>query len=177
MSEHVILAAVDGSENALLAAAVAARFTHLLGGHLGLVTTLQVPTVPLGFGGGLFSSDLKNRLLVDARIEAEENLRGVAERIQEHCGILLPEYYLVEGAPEVEIPRLVEQDPHIIMVVVGQRGYGTESRPLGLSHLLGGLGAKLSLTLKVPVLMVPPDTPLDQICAGVMVSVRSSGDA
>ncbi|MBU2806313.1 universal stress protein, partial [Acidithiobacillus ferridurans] len=28
MSEHVILAAVDGSENALLAAAVAARFTH-----------------------------------------------------------------------------------------------------------------------------------------------------
>ncbi len=168
MSDQVILAAIDGSENALLAAGVAARFSRLLDAHLGLVTALHVPSAPLGFGGGLFSGDLTQRLLAEARLEAESNLRAVAERIEEHCGIVLPEYFLLEGAPEIEIPRLVRENSQVIMVVVGQHGYGTESKPRGLPHRLGEFGAKLSLSLQVPVLTVPPDTRPELFCAGVL---------
>jgi nucleotide-binding universal stress UspA family protein len=168
VSEHVILAAVDGSQNALIAAGVAARFAQLLGGRLGLVTALQVPSVPLGFGSGLFSGDLKQKLLEDARAEAEENLSGVAARIQEGCGLALPEYFIVQGSPEIEIPKIVAADERIIMVVVGQHGFGTESKPRGLPHALGGLGAKLSLALRIPVLLVPADAAEGQICGGIL---------
>ncbi|WP_414039780.1 universal stress protein [Acidithiobacillus sp. M4-SHS-6] len=173
MSDQVILTAIDGSQNALVAAAVAACFSRLLGMHLGLVTALHMASDPLGFGGGLF--DLTHRLLAEARQEAECNLRAVAERIATHCGIRLPEYFLLEGAPEQEIPRLVQSDPEISMVVLGQRGFGTESKPKGLPHLLGGLGAKLSMTLSVPVLLVPPDTNPDLLCASVRDADQTKG--
>ncbi|MBU2758950.1 universal stress protein [Acidithiobacillus sulfurivorans] len=176
MSAPVLLTAIDGSQNALLAAAVAARFSRLLGARLGLVTSLHVANDPLGFGGGLFSRDLTDRLLAEARLEAESNLRAVAERIEEHCDIGLPEYFLLEGDPEQEIPHLVQSLPETIMVVVGQRGFGTESKPRGLPHLLGGLGAKLSLALAVPVLLVPPDTNIDQLCSAVFCPDPSQGD-
>lgn len=175
MSDPVILTAIDGSQNALVAAAVAARFSRLLGAHLGLVTALHIASDPLGFGGALFSSGLTDRLLAEARLEAESNLRAVAERIAEHCGIRLPEYFLLEGAPELEIPRLVQSNSDISMVVLGQRGFGTESKPKGLPHLLGGLGAKLSLTLSVPVLLVPPNIDLDQLCAPVWNADQAEG--
>ncbi|PKY10425.1 universal stress protein [Acidithiobacillus marinus] len=175
MSDQVILTAIDGSQNALVAAAVAARFSRLLGMHLGLVTALHIPGDPLGFGAALFSSGLTDRLLAEARLEAESNLCAVAARIAEHCGIPLPEYFLLEGAPEQEIPRLVQSNPEVSMVVLGQRGFGTESKPKGLPHLLGGLGAKLSLTLSVPVLLVPPDMNLDQLCAPICDTDQDKG--
>ncbi|MEY2341290.1 universal stress protein [Acidithiobacillus sp. IBUN Pt1247-S3] len=167
MAEHLILAAVDGSQNALVAAGVAARFASLLSGRLGLVTVLQVPQVPLGFGSGLFSEGLRDRLMQEARAEAEKTLQGVAERIHEACGLHLPEYFIASGVPEVEIPKIVAADAQIIMVVVGRQGFGTESKPRGLPHALGDLGAKLSLSLRVPVLTVPTDALEGQICAGV----------
>ncbi|MEL5847849.1 MAG: universal stress protein [Candidatus Igneacidithiobacillus chanchocoensis] len=168
MMKHLVLAAVDGSQNALVAAGVAARFAKLVSGRLGLVTVLQVPRVPLGFGSGLFSDDLRERLMEEARAEAEGALQGVAERIHTACGLLqMPEYFIVTGVPEVEIPKIVAADPQIIMVVVGRQGFGTESKPRGLPHALGDLGAKLSMSLRVPVLTVPADALEGQICAGI----------
>lgn len=165
MSEPVILAAVDGSENALVAAGVAARFAQLLGGRMGLVTALQIAGDSLAFGGGLLVGDLKNRLLEEARTAAEDNMRGVAERLQEQCRISMPEFFLREGSPEHEIPKLVQENPDVAMVIVGKQGYGTESRPRGLPHFLGGLGGKLSAALPVPVLIVPPDIHPELLCA------------
>lgn len=167
MAEHLILTAVDGSQNALVAAGVAAKFASLLSGRLGLVTVLQVPRVPLGFGSGLFSDGLRDRLMEEARAEAEKTLQGVAERIHEACGLQMPEYFIATGIPEVEIPKIVVADPQIMMVVVGRQGFGTESKPRGLPHALGDLGAKLSLSLKVPVLTVPSDALDGHICAGI----------
>lgn len=167
MAEHLILAAVDGSQNALVAAGAAARFASLLSGHLGLVTVLQVPRSPMGFGSGVFSEGLRDRLLEDARAEAEKNLQGVAERIHEACGLGMPEYFIAVGAPEVEIPKIVAANEGVIMVVVGRQGFGTEGKPRGLPHALGNLGAKLSLSLKVPVLTVPADALEGQICPGI----------
>ncbi|MCE5360659.1 universal stress protein [Candidatus Igneacidithiobacillus taiwanensis] len=167
MTEHLVLAAVDGSQNALVAAGVAARFAKLLSGRLGLVTVLQVPRGPLGFGSGLFSGGLRERLMEEARAEAEGTLQGVAERIHAACGLQMPEYFIATGVPEVEIPKIVASDPQIIMVVVGRQGFGTESKPRGLPHALGDLGAKLSMSLRVPVLTVPADALEGQICAGI----------
>ncbi len=167
MDDHLILAAVDGSQNALIAAGVAARLAKLLGGRLGLVTVLQVPRVPLGFASGLFTEGLRDRLMEEARTEAEKSLQGVAERIQQACGLALPEYFLATGVPEIEIPKIIESDSRIMMVVVGREGFGTESKPRGLPHALGDLGAKLSMTLKVPVLIVPQDLHENHLCEGL----------
>lgn len=155
-----ILVPIDGSHNSLIAVGVAARMAGLLDAHLGLIHVLDVP--PLAFWGGI-----ETRMKDDIRNQAEERLADIAARINQSCGVL-PEFYIVEGAPEEEIKRAVDEDPLVMMVVIGSHGMATEKKSqLRLRRDAGRMGARLTETLHVPVVLVPPDVNPSQICSAM----------
>lgn len=155
-----ILVAIDGSHNSLLAAGVGARLATQLGAHLGLVHVLDVPTLSFWVG-------VEARMKDDIRAQAEKTLTEISTRIHEVCDIV-PEFYIVEGAPELEIVRIAKADPKVIMVIAGRNGIATEkSSHLRLRRGMGRLTSKLSEQLPVPVMVVPPDIPETHICAAM----------
>lgn len=156
--KEVILAAVDGSQNSLLAAGFAARLAALIGGHLGLVHVLDEPV--LGYWGGLHE-----RMAEEVRNEAEATLADVALRVQQTCGTT-PEIFVETGLPIEAIVR-VASDPAVSMVVVGRHGLGGERRTLPLHPRMGHVAAHLASHLSVPVLCVPPDVAASQICEAI----------
>jgi len=152
-----ILVAIDGSDNSLLAAGVGARMARLLNAHLGFIHVLDVPTLSFWVG-------VEARMKDDIRAQAEARLNEISDRIREVCDIV-PEFYIVEGLPEQEILRVVNDSDNALMVVAGRHGVATEKR----SHprwrrATGRLTAKLSEHLPVPLVVVPPDVPLSHIC-------------
>jgi nucleotide-binding universal stress UspA family protein len=156
--KQLILAAVDGSQNSLLAAGLAARLAALTGSHLGLVHVLDEPA--MGYWGGLHE-----RMAEDVRNEAEATLADVARRVQETCGTT-PEIFVETGLPEEAIIR-VAADPAVSMVAVGRHGLGGERRTLPLHPRMGHVAAHLASRLSVPVLCVPPDVAATQICDAI----------
>lgn len=153
----LVLAAIDGSHNSIVAAGAAARLTRMLRGRLGLIHVLDVP--PLNFWVGV-----ETRMKEDIRAQAEATLIRISERVEAVCDVM-PEYYIVEGLPESEIRRVVETEPAVVMVVAGRHGVDTERRAaLGLGRSLGRLCEKLAAELPVPVLIVPPDGISADIC-------------
>lgn len=152
-----ILVPIDGSRNSMVAVGVAARMANLLNAHLGLIHVLDVP--PLAFWGGI-----ETRMKDDIRSNAEERMKNIAEKVNNACGVL-PEFYILEGVPEEEIQHAVEQDPEVLMVVIGIHGMATEKKSqLRLRRDNGRMGAHLTKTLRVPVVLVPPEVDPSQIC-------------
>ncbi len=163
-----ILVAIDGSHNSLLAAGVGARMAKLLDAHLGLIHVLDVPTLS-------FWVSVETRMKDDIRSQAEQTLTDISTRISKACDIM-PEFYIVEGAPEQEIVRITKAEPGVFMVVVGRYGVATEkSSHLRIRRSMGRLTSKLSEQLPVPVMVVPPDIPEAQICSA-MAEFRSVPD-
>ena len=71
----------------------------------------------------------------------------------------------MEGLPDEVIPKVVAEDPSIIMVIAGRQGVASEKHShLRLRRATGRVTAKLSELLVVPLLVVPPDIPLSHIC-------------
>ena len=152
-----ILVAIDSSRNSMLAAGVGARMARLLNAHLGLIHVLGPTEQSLWGGVAALMRD-------DIRAEAERRLTEITEKMHSVCEVL-PEFFIVTGTPEVEISRVVEDDPSIIMVIAGRQGVASEKHShLRLRHSLGRVTTKLSALLKVPLLVVPEDIPLSQIC-------------
>lgn len=152
-----ILVAIDGSDNSLLAAGVGARLARLLDAHLGFVHVLDVPALSFWVG-------VEARMKDDIRAQAETRLNEIANRIGEFCDIV-PEFYIVEGAPEQEILRIINESGNVLMVVAGRHGVATEKK----SHPAwrrptGRLTTRLGEHLPVPLVVVPPDVPLSHIC-------------
>ena len=156
MSKGVILAAIDGSQNSLLAAGLAARLASLLGTHLGLIHVLDEPVV--GFWGGLAA-----RMKSDIRREAEATLTAFAEKITASCGIV-PEFFIEEGLPEDVIPRVVEARERTMMLVLGRIGLDGERRAHLRQRTIGHVTDRLLHHLDLPVLTVPADIDPSQIC-------------
>ena len=155
-----ILVAIDGSRNSMLAAGVGARMAKLLDAHLGLIHVLEVPTLSFWVG-------VETRMKDDIRAQAELSLTEIAEKMSAVCDIV-PEFYIVEGLPEQEIPRVAAEDAQVMMVIAGRYGVATEkSSHLKLRRAMGHLTTKLAEHLRVPLLVVPPDIPLSQICAAL----------
>jgi nucleotide-binding universal stress UspA family protein len=155
----IVLVAIDGSQNSILAAGVGARLTNMLGARLGLIHVLDLP--PLSFWVGVAT-----RIKEDVRVQAEATLTRISERIGAVCEVV-PEYYIVEGIPEEEILRVVKQDPKILMVVLGRHGIATEKHSTLSLRRMGHLTEKLAMHLPVPVVVVPPDIPASHICPAV----------
>jgi len=158
-SSDTILIAIDGSHNSLLAAGVGARLAGMLGAHVGLVHVLDFPDI--SFWGGV-----ESLMRDDIRAQAETTLKSISERMGAVCKVM-PEFYIVEGVAEVEIARIISEDPQITMVVTGRRGLTTEKRSQLLPRRSGRLGSRLSEMLPVPVLVVPPDVPDSHLCASL----------
>ena len=156
-STRTILAAIDGSSNSYLAAGYAAALAYQLNAHLGLIHVLDMPAY--SFWGGV-----EERFKNDIRAEAERTLTDITNRIREQCDVT-PEFYLVEGAPENEINKIVSDNSEIAMVVLGRRGIAHEKRShLGLGRASGNLPIRLAERLPIPVVVVPPDMPASGIC-------------
>jgi len=167
-----ILVAIDGSRNSMLAAGVGARMARLLDAHLGLIHVLGLPEQ--SFWGGV-----EARMKDEIRIDAERGLTEISEKMHSVCDIL-PEFFIVEGLPEEEIPKVVTADPSLIMVIAGRFGLASEKH----SHLRlrraarGNVTTKLMETLKVPLMVVPPDIPLSHICPAMAeMSAEAGSDA
>jgi nucleotide-binding universal stress UspA family protein len=155
-STGVILVAVDGSRNSLVAAAAGARLANMLHAHLGLVHVLVVP--PLNFWTGV-----ENRMKEDIRAQAEQTLTDVSHRIASFCD-LIPNFYIVEGPPEEEICRLAREDPNVLMIVVGRLGVDTEKGSRLTRPDSGGIVNKLAKLSPVPLLLIPPDVESARFC-------------
>ena len=141
----------------MLAAGVGARMAKLLGAHLGLIHVLGLPEQ--SFWGGV-----EARMKDEIRAEAERKLTEISDKMHEVCDIL-PEFFIVEGLPEDVIPKVVTDDPSIIMVIAGRQGVASEKHShLRLRRTRGHVTTKLTETLKVPLMVVPPDIPLSHIC-------------
>jgi nucleotide-binding universal stress UspA family protein len=163
--KHLILAAVDGSQNSLLAAGVAARLSAMSGARLGLVHVLDEPV--LGYWGGLHE-----RMAEEVRNEAETTLADVALRMQKVCGTT-PVIFVETGLPEEAILRVAAAEPALSMVAVGRFGLEGEHRTRPLKPRMGHVTAFLANRLSVPVLCVPPDIDASQICDAI-AELRSS---
>lgn len=159
MENGLILAGVDGSQNSLLAAGVAARMASLIGAHLGLIHVLDEPV--LGYWGGLH-----DRMAEDVRTEAETTLADVAQRVQRVCG-MTPEIFIETGLPEDAIPRVADAEAGVMMVVVGRHGLDGERHARPLHPRTGHVAAHLANLLSVPVVCVPPDIEVSQICDAI----------
>jgi nucleotide-binding universal stress UspA family protein len=158
-SAGVILVAVDGSRNSLMAAGVGTRLATLLQAHLGLVHVLDVP--PLNFW-----TAVENRMKEDIRIQAEQTLTDVSHHIASVCD-LVPNFYIVEGSPEEEICRLAEEDPSVLMVVAGRHGVDTEKGSRLTRPHSGGIVSKLAKLSPVPLLLIPPDVDGNHLCSNL----------
>jgi nucleotide-binding universal stress UspA family protein len=155
----VVLVAIDGSQNSMLAAGVGARIANMLGARLRLIHVLDVP--PLSFWVGVAT-----RMKEDIRAQAEITLTHISDRIGAVCAVV-PEYSIVEGIPEEEILRVVKEDHAILMVVAGRHGIATEKHSTLSLRRMGHLTEKLAMQLPVPVVVVPHDIPASHICPAV----------
>ncbi|HCA26537.1 MAG TPA: universal stress protein [Betaproteobacteria bacterium] len=152
-----ILVAIDGSQNSMLAAGYAARLAKTLGIHLGMIYVLDMPAIS-------FWAGIEERMKGDVRAQAEKSLMEISARIGEICEVV-PEFYIVDGIPEEEVVKAVNDDPQIMMVVTGRDGISTEKRSLPrLRRVSGRFSSRLAEHLSVPLLVVPPDLATDHIC-------------
>lgn len=154
----LILVAVDGSRSAVIAAAVGARLARMLHARLGLVHVLDSP--PVSFWAGI-----EDRMKEDIRADAERMLEEISRNIADTCA-LTPSYYLVEGSRVEEICRLVLGHPETLMVIVGRHGVATEKAPRLSRAYSGELVRQLAAQLTVPLLLVPAEVDLSDLCPG-----------
>jgi len=152
----VILVAVDGSRNSLVAAGVGTRLAVMLHARLGLVHVLDVP--PLNFW-----ARVEDRMKEDIRSQAEALLTDVSQRIAGACH-LTPTFHIVEGPPDVELCRLAKEQPDVLMVIAGRYGVASERRSRLPQAFSGDLARRLVSELPVPFLVIPPDIDEQHIC-------------
>jgi nucleotide-binding universal stress UspA family protein len=169
MTAGTVLVAVDGSNNSVLAAGVGARLARLLNARVGLIHVVEAPALSFWVG-------VETRMKDEIREQAERELTEIAGKMNAICQIMA-EYFIVEGAAEEEIPRVVHDSADAIMLVMGCQGIATERRSrLRMRHKAGHLAGQLPELLHVPLLVVPPDLPLSHICTG-LVDIQSHQDA
>ena len=169
-STGTILVAIDGSKNSIIAAGAAAQMAKMLNAHLGLLHVLDSP--PFAFWAGV-----QEQMKDDIRRQAEATLKDISEKISSTCHII-PEFYLMDGVPEEEILRVVNQDKKILMVVIGRAGIATEKKAHpSLRKASGRLGMRLSELLPIPVVIIPPDIALDRICPDMASEADESDSA
>jgi nucleotide-binding universal stress UspA family protein len=121
-----ILVAVDGSEEAALAAQAAAELSKATGSEVHLVHVL--PTEERLVGHHLYSEQIRESLVEQAERVGRSFVEEQAQRISSEGG-KLGETHLRVGHPDKEIVRLA----HVLEVgtiVVGSRGLGALERAL-----------------------------------------------
>jgi nucleotide-binding universal stress UspA family protein len=121
-----ILLAIDGSEEAGLAAQAATELSKETGSEVHVTHVLPTPEELIGHHW--YSAEVRESILEQARGEAQKFLEGRAEQLRSE-GAKVAEAHLRTGEPDKEIVRLSEEIG-ATLIVMGSRGLGAVRRAL-----------------------------------------------
>jgi nucleotide-binding universal stress UspA family protein len=121
-----VLLAIDGSEEAGLAAQAATELSKETGSEVHMTFVLPRPEALIGHH--TYSAEVRESVLEQARSEARTFLDGRAEQLRAE-GAKVAQAHLRVGEPDKEIIRLSEEIG-ATMIVMGSRGLGAVSRAL-----------------------------------------------
>jgi nucleotide-binding universal stress UspA family protein len=121
-----VLLAIDGSEEAALAAQAATELSKETGSEVHVTYVLPTPAELIGHHW--YSAEVRESVLEQARSEAQKFLEGRAEQLRSE-GAKVAEAHLRVGEPDKEIVRLSEEIG-ATLIVMGSRGLGAVRRAL-----------------------------------------------
>ncbi len=121
-----ILLAIDGSEEAALAAQAATELSKETGSEAHVTYVLPAPEELVGHHW--YSAEVRESVLEQAQSEAQQFLEGRAEELRAE-GAKIVDTHLRTGEPDKEIIRLSEEIG-ATMIVMGSRGLGAVRRAL-----------------------------------------------
>ena len=121
-----VLLAIDGSEEAGLAAQAATELSRETGSEVHVAFVLPRPEALIGHH--TYSAEVRESVLEQARSEARQFLDGRAEQLRAE-GAKVAQVHLRIGEPDKEIIRLSEEIG-ATLIVMGSRGLGAVSRAL-----------------------------------------------
>jgi nucleotide-binding universal stress UspA family protein len=121
-----VLLAIDGSEEAALAAQAATELSKETGSEVHVTFVLPRPEALIGHH--TYSAEVRESVLEQARSEAQQFLEGRAEQLRSE-GAKVAEAHLRTGEPDKEIVRLSEEIG-ATLIVMGSRGLGAMRRAL-----------------------------------------------
>jgi nucleotide-binding universal stress UspA family protein len=121
-----ILLAIDGSEEAALAAQAATELSKETGSEVHVTYVLPRPEALIGHH--TYSAEVRESVLEQARSEARTFVEGRAEQLRAE-GAKVAQAHLRIGEPDKEIIRLSEEIG-ATLIVMGSRGLGAVSRAL-----------------------------------------------
>jgi nucleotide-binding universal stress UspA family protein len=140
-----ILLAIDGSDEAKLAAQAATELSRETGSEVHLVYVLPTPAQLIGHH--LYSDEIRESLIGGAERDAETFLKEQAEKIYSDGG-KVAETHLRSGDPDKEILRTAEA-LNVGLIVMGSRGLGAISR-----MLIGSISDSVVRHAHCPVLVM-----------------------
>ena len=120
------LLAIDGSEEAALAAQAATELSKETGSEVHVTYVLPAPEKLIGHH--TYSAAVRESVLEQAQSEAQQFLEGRAEELKAE-GAKIVDTHLRTGEPDKEIIRLSEEIG-ATLIVMGSRGLGTVRRAL-----------------------------------------------
>ena len=121
-----VLLAIDGSEEAGLAAQAATELSKETGSEVHVTFVLPRPEALIGHH--TYSAEVRESVLEQARSEARQFLDGRAEQLRSE-GAKVAFAHLRVGEPDKEIIRLSEEIG-ATLIVMGSRGLGAVRRAL-----------------------------------------------
>ena len=121
-----VLLAIDGSEEAALAAQAATELSKETGSEVHVTFVLPAPEHLIGHH--TYSAEVRESVVEQARSEAQQFVEGRAEQLRSE-GAKVAEAHLRIGEPDKEIIRLSE-DIGANLIVMGSRGLGAVRRAL-----------------------------------------------
>jgi nucleotide-binding universal stress UspA family protein len=142
-----ILLAIDGSQEAGLAAQAATELSKETGSEVHV--TFVLPTPEHLIGHHTYSAEVRGSILEQAQSEAQKFLEQRAEQLRAE-GAKVAETYLRVGKPDKEIIRLSEEIG-ATLIVMGSRGLGAVRRAL-----MGSVSDSVVRHVHCPVLVMRP---------------------
>ena len=140
-----VVLAIDGSEEAALAAEAATELSKETGSEVHVTFVLPAPEELIGHHW--YAPEIRESVLEQARSEARKFLEGRAEQLRLE-GAKVVDTHLRTGEPDKEIIRLSEEID-ATMIVMGSRGLGAVRRAL-----MGGVSDSVVRHAHCPVLVM-----------------------
>lgn len=151
-SKRIFLVVVDATEEVGVALRFASRRAANTNGRVALLYVME----PADFQHWVAVGE---KMRAERREEAEDTVQELAAEVNALTGEM-PIIYVREGKASDLIAELIEEEPHISILVLGA---GTGKK--GPGPLVSSLAGKLSGKFPIPITVVPGNLSLDQIDA------------